>query len=235
MKSKWFVAMSMAVIMVFTTAVGLCIHALNQPQMVLSAADNQLVIVLDAGHGGMDGGVVGKCTKIKESTLNLQITQRLQYKLGDMGFTVVLTRKTDAGLYGLPTNGFKKRDMQKRKEIIQETNPDMVLSIHQNYYPAGSARGGQVFHNGEECDALLAESIQERLNAMYAEQGVKARMCKTGDYFMLGCTAKPSVIVECGFLSNAKDENLLIDDVFQDTIAQAIAGGVVAYLSQCLS
>ena len=116
-------------------AFSLCFYALTEP---VSAVWESLKIVLDAGHGGVDGGVSGSKTGVKESDLNLAFTHSIKDVLEDMGFAVTLTRKTEAGLYGTPTKGFKKRDMQKRKEIIEETEPILVLSIHQNFYPSQS-------------------------------------------------------------------------------------------------
>ncbi|MCD7729746.1 MAG: N-acetylmuramoyl-L-alanine amidase, partial [Clostridia bacterium] len=93
---------------------------------------NSPTIVIDAGHGGMDAGIYGVTTKNKESDINLAIAIYLKGYFADAGFNAVMTRKTQAGLYGLPVKGFKKRDMQKRKEIIENCNADMVISIHQN-------------------------------------------------------------------------------------------------------
>lgn len=224
--------MSMAVLMAFIAAVGLCFKALSMPQAVFSYADSGMKIVLDAGHGGIDGGVTGKVTGTKESDINLAITTRLYQTLSDMGFEVTLTRKTEAGLYGAAKKGFKKRDMQRRKEIIEETDPSLVLSIHQNFYPSKRSRGAQVFYKKEDENALkFACALQEKLNALYATEGVAARNAATGDYFILKCSDCPSVIVECGFLSNAADEKLLLSEVWQKQIAQNIAEGIVAYLS----
>lgn len=222
----------MAVVMTFVAAVALCVRALNAPQTVFSAADAGMKIVLDAGHGGVDGGVSGKKTGVKESDLNLAITRRLSQKLTDMGFEVTETRKTEAGLYGAATKGFKKRDMQKRKEIVQEADPSLVVSIHQNLYPTRTPRGAQVFYDkASESGKLFATAIQDKLNALYGGEGVKARNIQTGDYFMLKCADCPSAIVECGFLSNAEDEKLLISEAWQERLAENIAAGVVAYLS----
>ena len=94
--------------MAFSAAVGLCVSVLNAPRAV-AAMNDALRIVLDAGHGGVDGGVVGRDTGVKESDLNLAITYKLKTALEDMGFEVFLTRKTEAGLYGTTAKGFKKR------------------------------------------------------------------------------------------------------------------------------
>ena len=144
-----------------------------------------------------------------------------------------MTRKTEEGLYGAATKGFKKRDMQKRKEIIEEARPAAVISIHQNYYPSSFSRGGQAFYyKGNERGEMLAEDIQRPLNALYGGKGVKKRVKASGDFFMLSCSEYPSALVECGFLSNAKDEALLLTDSFQSEIAQAIVSGVIAYFDE---
>ena len=231
-----FLTCVVATVFLFVSAVGVCIQALLSPQTVLAGENKPLTIVLDAGHGGMDGGVVGKRTGVKESDLNLSITLRLKEVLGDMGFETVLTRKTSAGLYDAATKGFKKQDMQRRREIVQKANPALVISVHQNRYPASSVRGAQVFYKrGDESGERFAEVLQEKLNALYGKQGVKARKHTPSEYFILSCTAKPSVIVECGFLSSERDESLLLSAAWQKRLAESIAAGVVAYLADELS
>ena len=189
-------------------------------------------IVIDAGHGGMDGGVTGKKTGVKESDLNLAIALKTAEKLKDVGFEVVLTRKTEEGLYDVATRGFKKRDMQKRKEIAIEANPSLLVSVHQNLYPTRSPRGAQVFYRkNDENSRVLANRLQAKLNGLYAEQNVKNRKETGAEYFILDCVSCPSVIVECGFLSNVEDERLLISESWQRRIAENITAGILAYLS----
>lgn len=231
MKKALF-AISLTVAIIFTTAVALCVRVLNAPRAVAAFDDGGMRIVVDAGHGGIDGGVTGLKTGVKESELNLEISHCLKAALEDMGFEVTLTRKTEAGLYGAPTSGFKKRDMKRRKEIIEETEPVLVISVHQNFYPSHSVRGGQVFYNEEnERSGRLAEVLQNQMNELYASQGVNARTAKPGDYFMVHCTEYPSVIVECGFLSNSADEALLVTQNWKRRLAQSMAAGVMEYLS----
>lgn len=211
----------------FTLASLLCVFALNAPAPVFATATGNS-IVLDAGHGGVDGGVTGRTTGVKESELNLSITYALKTALEEAGFAVTLTRKTDEGLYGAATNGFKKRDMQKRKEIIEEARPAAVISIHQNYYPSRTVRGGQAFYDStSETGKRLAESVQEELNGLYGKRGVKNRLAAKGEYYILSCTSYPSVIVECGFLSNAEDEKLLLSKNFQKEIAEGVCRALV--------
>lgn len=228
-KNKKLFAVCFALFLGFISAFALCVQALNVPVPV-AVAEMKLKIVVDAGHGGIDGGVVGK-NGAKESDLNLQISLKLKDVLEETGFDVTLTRKTAAGLYGIATKGFKKRDMLKRKEIIEKAAPDLVLSIHQNFYSSSATRGGQVFYDKQnEQSKTLAVCLQTQLNDLYAKQGVKARSEKSGEYYMLQCTPYPTVIVECGFLSNAKDESLLKSNDFKTKLCRSITAGVLSYL-----
>ncbi|MBQ8374674.1 MAG: N-acetylmuramoyl-L-alanine amidase [Clostridia bacterium] len=229
MRKRSLIAAALAVVIGFLGAIGLCFSALALPARV--SATPEMTIVIDAGHGGIDGGVTGVVTGIKESDLNLAISLKLQAKLSDAGYEVVMTRRTEGGLYDTAAPGFKRRDMQKRKEICEGASPLCVISVHQNFFPSRSQRGAQVFYDqGSEQGKALAEGLQTELNELYGAHSVKARKAMTGDYFMLKLSA-PSVIVECGFLSNAKDEALLVSDDFQKKLVDRIAAGVIKNLS----
>ena len=213
----------------FILAVSLCVDSLREREVF--AIDNHLKIVVDAGHGGIDGGVTGVTTGVKESDLNLKIALKLCEKLERSGLRPALTRKTKEGLYDTTAKGFKRRDMQKRKEIIERESPALVLSIHQNFYPSASQRGAQVFYlQGDEKDEELAYHLQNRLNALYAKEGVKARKNKSADYFMLASSPCPAALIECGFLSSPKDEALLCNEVFLESLTTEIYLGVVGFL-----
>ena len=187
-------------------------------------------VVIDAGHGGIDNGVVGIKSKTDEADINLAIARILKNNFVNAGFNCVMTRTTEAGLYGTTAKGFKARDMQKRKEIIIQSDADMVISVHQNYCPLPSKRGGIVFFDKtSQCSTTLAQKIQTELNAM--PECVKLNEALHGDYFMLKCTKSPSVIVECGFLSNEKDDELLNTDEYRKALAYAIFKGAVNYFA----
>ncbi len=228
---KMIFAIGMATVVGFTAAVGMCVRVLTA--VPVGAFEAGTCIVLDAGHGGIDGGVVGKTTGVKESDLNLSITYTLKAELESLGFEVELTRKTEAGLYDSTAKGFKRRDMEKRREIIRERNPAMVLSIHQNFYPSPKTRGAQVFYSPKiEGSSVLAEGLQTKLNDLYAKVGVKGRKVTKAEFFMLECADCPSVIIECGFLSNARDEALLQEEAWQKQLAETISSGVLSYFSR---
>ncbi len=192
---------------------------------------SKIKVVLDAGHGGIDGGVSGVKTGVKESELNLKVVKKIERYLSDAGICVTLTRTSDAGLYGVATSSLKRKDMQKRKEIIEETKPDLVVSIHMNKYSLSTRRGAQVFFKeNDERGKLLADSLQESFNQM--EEAVRECTALKGDYYILNCTEYPSVIAECGFLSSPEDEALLISDTYQESLAYSIFKGIVGYLAQ---
>ncbi len=229
---KTFFAIVTALAVGFVSAVGLCIKALLV-QPVAAFSKSEMRVVVDAGHGGIDGGVIGKGTGVKESELNLAIAMELKGVLEDMGFAVTLTRKTAGGLYGTTAKGFKKRDMQRRKEIIERASPALVISVHQNFYPSKATRGGQVFYSKKnEGSKKLAVSVQAKLNELYAKEKVKERKASAGEYFMLECAPCPSIIVECGFLSNEKDERLLQKAAWQRRLAESVVGGVLEYFAE---
>ena len=196
---------------------------------VFANSNAMYTIVLDAGHGGVDSGVIGITSGKKESDINLEIVNLLQKKLTDSGFRVVLTRKTSGGLYGMPTKGFKLRDMQERKRIIDESDANIVISVHQNYFLQDrSRRGGQVFFQAKNAESKkLADSMQKQFNAL----GTREFEALSGDYYILNCTSKVAIIAECGFLSNAEEESLLITPQYQEKIVDAIIFGVLQYLS----
>ena len=192
---------------------------------------NKVKIVLDAGHGGVDGGVTGIVTGTKESELNLVIVKKLEKLLVASGFNVVLTRSSDAGLYGVATGNLKRKDMLKRKEIIESAKPDLVVSIHLNKFSITTRRGAQVFFKQDDDNSKkLATSIQSFFNSL--EESTREFNALKGDYYILNCTNYPSVIAECGFLSNPEEEKLLLTNEYQDKIVEALFKGITSYLLQ---
>ncbi len=217
-----FACLLLAVFVTF----GMCFAALSRT----AAQSLRHTVVIDAGHGGIDGGVVGVQTRMKESDINLSIARILQQEFEDTGFYVVQTRPTEAGLYGTTASGYKRRDMNKRAEIIRSSAPSVVISVHQNFFSQPSRRGAQVFFREEvKASQTLGLILQKALNEM--PECVKKSEALAGDYFVLNCSESPAVIVECGFLSNAEDEALLISPEYQKKIAKVIVQGTVEFLS----
>ncbi len=215
-----------SILLAVTVTFGICFFALART----AAQAQRLTVVIDAGHGGVDGGVVGKTSGRKESDINLSISRYLQEEFEEAGFLVVQTRPTEAGLYGMATAGYKRRDMQKRAEIINSNSPALMISVHQNFFSLSSRRGAQVFfRENSENSHTLACSIQSALNNM--PECVKKTDALKGDYYVLNCNDFPAVIVECGFLSNAEDEALLLSKEYQKRLASVIKEGALSYLA----
>ncbi len=183
-------------------------------------------VVIDAGHGGIDGGVVAK-NGVKESNLNLAYAKTLGAFFEQGGFHVVQTRKTEDGLYGLPTKGFKLRDMKARKEIIANAGPDLVISIHMNKFSQSTRSGPQVFYQqGKQSGQTLAKSLQKVFNDFTGN----SHEAIAGDYFICREIDCPAVIVECGFLSNDEDAENLQTDVYKERLCNFIYQGIMLYL-----
>ena len=187
------------------------------------------VIVIDAGHGGEDPGMIG-IKNLEEKGINLQIAKKLCAHLEKEGYTVVMTREKDQGLYGESRNNRKAQDMQKRIRIIKETTPLLTVSIHQNSYTSPEIQGAQVFYYGQsENGKKLAEILQTALIEQVDPDNHRAAKANES-YYLLKKTPTPTVIVECGFLSNPTEAELLLQDDYQDQLVNAIYTGIKTYL-----
>ncbi len=206
----------------------LVVSAVFTVKRLTRASAGRLTVVIDAGHGGIDGGVVAS-NGVKESELNLDIAKKIESRLKGYGVNVVMTRTGSGGLYGLATKGFKKRDMQKRKEIISSANADLVVSIHINKCSFAYRSGAQVFYKmGDQKSKDFALLMQSNLNQMptATEKGLSL----VGDYYILNCSSIPSVLVECGFFSNSEDERLLLTEEYRNSLAGVISSSILTQL-----
>lgn len=193
-----------------------------------ASPSDRFTVVIDAGHGGIDGGVSGITTGVKESELNLDIARKLKAKFDKSGAKTVMTRKTEAGLYGIYSKGFKRRDMQKRKQITLNAKADVFVSIHLNYYSSPLRRGAQVFYKiDEEKSKSLADIVQAELNG--GKECERDYTALAGDYYVLNEADCAAILCECGFLSNAEDEKLLLTDEYRTEIAEKIFNGIEKY------
>jgi len=188
------------------------------------------VIVLDAGHGGNDPGKIG-VNQANEKDINLQIVLRLKNYLENDGVKVVLTRETDEGLYTAADGNKKQADLRRRCEIIDEAEPDAVVSIHQNSYHEEAINGAQVFYYKTSVQGkLLAELLQKRFD--YVLGDMNRRSAKANEnYYLLIHTDCPIVIAECGFLSNWQEAERLVDGDYQDKVAWTLYMGIMQYLN----
>lgn len=210
---------------------GVCVMAAGFRRAVPVTADAQPLagwrILVDAGHGGYDGGARAKDSGVWEKTINLAVAKQVEKSLTTRGAAVFMTRTGDEDLCtdDRPANKTMKReDMENRVALAVEAKTDMVLSIHMNEYRQRSQSGPQVFYR-QGCDSgrLLAGAMQEALIAGLAPR--KERSAMAGDYFILQLDV-PSVLIECGFISNPEEERLLLTESYQALLGQSIANGV---------
>ena len=186
------------------------------------------VIVIDPGHGGHDPGKVGS-QGVYEDEINLKIALKLKNYLEQSGATVIMTRMDDDYLEGPAGNTHKRRDMSFRKQVMELSEADMIISIHQNAFTQSQVRGAQVFYYKDSENAkLLAKNVQDSIRE-YADNNNTRQIKSSQEYYILKVSSMPGVIVECGFLTNPEEEKLLISDTYQDQMAWAIYRGIVSY------
>lgn len=186
------------------------------------------VIVIDPGHGGSDGGAVGSKTGAVEAELNLKVAKLLADELTKLGFYVVMTR-TDENALG----DTKAEDMTRRKEIMQLENVDLVVSVHMNKFRDRTVSGPMVFYmKGSSEGKALADCV---IKCLCDAIGRQPRPSNPEDLFVLRVPAVPSILVECGFLSNADDEMKLISEEYQRLLARGVAEGIASYIARTIN
>lgn len=193
---------------------------------VLGPAAEGPVLVLDAGHGGEDGGAVS-LTGVAESGINLAITLRVDQLLGFCGAPPVVLREEDVSLHdqGADTLREKKAsDLRNRVQAVEQVGDAVLLSVHQNTFTDKKYHGAQVFYAPTEGSQALAEAMQEALRAaLDPENGRQAKPIPDSVYLMNHVSC-PAVLVECGFLSNPEEEALLRSADYQIRLAAVLAG-----------
>ena len=191
---------------------------------------DSFLIVIDPGHGGSDPGKVSD-TGLLEKDINLEIALLLKEEL-DSDYRVILTRESDMGLYSENDTNKKASDMRERCRIIEEEKADMLISIHQNSYTDPDVKGAQVLYYTHSAEGKkLAESIQNSIKEIASPDNNRVSK-SNNDYYMLLHTSCPAVIVECGFLSNPGEAELLNSKDYQKLIVSAIKKGIEDYLSE---
>ncbi len=204
------------IVLLMVIIIGACITVKKQNAVNTMLPIDSKVVILDAGHGGTKGD--------NEKNINLQITQKLKQYLEQGGAIVYVTRDTDEAL-----GAKKQEDMKERKKIANESQGDIFVSIHQNAFPKGSAKGAQVFyHKQSEEGKKLAEEIQKSLKK-YVDSENTREIKENTNYYILKKTELPSALVECGFLSNLEEEQKLNTQEYQEKIAWAIYIGIMNY------
>lgn len=182
------------------------------------------IIYLDAGHGGIDNGAT--VNNVNEKNINLEIVYKLKDALTNAGATVYLTRKDENDLSNKNALYRKKSDFDNRIKLINNSNADLYISIHQNIYQNKKYSGPQVFY--VKNNKQLAQTIQNTLNK-YLNTNRKIKTIN--NTYMYRLLNKPGVLIECGFLSNDNERNKLLNDNYQTKLSKIITEAIITYFS----
>lgn len=194
----------------------------------------QQVVVIDAGHGGQDGGAVSK-DGVEEQGINLQIARLLEEQLHAFGVSTVMTRKDENSIHDADAKTIREQkvsDIHNRMKLLEDTPNSILVSIHQNKFADASLWGTQVFYSPNTTTSpQLANCIQTKVQELLQPQN-KRQIKKSGSsIYLLYRAKKTAVLVECGFLSNPEEVKKLQDTEYQKKMAFAIAMGILQYLN----
>lgn len=192
------------------------------------------VIIIDAGHGGEDGGAQSS-SGILEKDINLSISQKLEAIFNSIGFKTLMIRNSDEMIYDSSCKTIREKkvsDIHNRMNLMNEYPNCIFLSIHQNHFSESKYHGAQVFYSKNNPESeVIAENIQKSI--VEKLQNENERMIKPSgtEIYLLYHAKTPAVMVECGFLSNGGEAQLLNDETYQKKMAVAVADGIIKYLN----
>ena len=238
-KSRSFILSFTIFILVYTTAVLFFCRILYSP----AAKDSDLpieqsslrTVIIDAGHGGEDGGATGVNGAL-EKDLNLIIAKKLYDELSSVGIRCVMTRSTDMLLYDREENyeGRKKAlDMQARLDIAAKYPDAIFVSIHQNSFSAEKYRGFQAYYSTNDSrSCILAQNIESCVKNSLQPSNNRVSKASSGNIYLLEKLQCPAVLLECGFISNAEECDLLCDESYQKRLCETFCDAIVDFLNQ---
>ncbi len=211
---------------------GILIKQITIPNNEEAFSDiSDIVVVCDAGHGEPDGGAVGISGTL-EKDINLDIAQKVAEILENRGIKVIMTRTSDNGIYDGDAETIRQKkisDMHKRLDIVNGSGADLFLSIHMNSFSDSSARGVHVFYNKEDEKLKnAANMIKERISDI---TGAKSHEIKStpNSLYLMQKSSVPAILIECGFLSNPTEEELLSNEKYRSKMAWAIADAIISF------
>jgi N-acetylmuramoyl-L-alanine amidase len=235
MRSIWVVsikrrnAIILGITLAFIMTLALGWGFLGQDKRIWSWTLGNRVVVIDAGHGGVDPGAVGKGL-VLEKDVTLAVSKRLQSLIQQGGAKTIMVREDDSDLgtsVGLLKR--KREDLAQRIQLAKDVQAEVYISIHANSFPNANLTGAQTFYHSDSPESkLLAQSIQQELNSMTnGKRVIKANQ----DIYVLKKAHQAAVTVELGFLSNLEEEQLMTTPDYQEKLAIAIYKGLSVYFS----
>jgi len=226
---RWYIPT--CIIVLSLAVLGACIgnHAVSAATEV-QITPERICVIIDAGHGGVDGGATS-CTGMLESGINLQIALRLDDLMHLLGYETQMIRRTDISVYTEGTSIAQKKvsDLKERVRIINSTSNGLLISIHQNQFADSRYSGAQVFYAGTPGSEALAKQLQASFVGTLNPGSRRLAKKSSGVYLMehIRCTG---VLIECGFLSNPKEEALLRDAEYQKQLCCVIGTTLCIFL-----
>lgn len=223
------------VLLFFSLVLSILVFAVmkrNMAELTAAISNQPITFIIDAGHGGEDGGAVG-VEGTTESRINLSIALRLEQFLEFCGYQTQMIRTTDVSVYtqGDTIAERKVSDLKKRVELVNHVDPAILISIHQNHFSEEQYSGAQVFYSAVSGSKELAEEMQNTLR--YTLDPNNRREIKRADsVYLLEKARCPAVLVECGFLSNSREEQLLLNSDYQKKIICAITCALTDHVSK---
>ena len=197
-----------------------------------STVKENITVVIDAGHGGVDGGTQSADGTL-EKDLNLEISFKLKSLLEFLGYNTVMLRENDELIYTEGCNSIREKkvsDQRNRLDIVRGQSNCIYVSIHQNYFTEEKYSGAQVFYSpNNELSKELAQNIQDSVVALIQNENNRKIKKSGSEIFMLDNIETPAVMVECGFMSNKKEAELLKNEDYQKKLVIAIAKGICEY------
>lgn len=193
---------------------------------------DRTTVIIDAGHGGVDGGATS-CSGVLESNINLEIALKLEAVMNLLGMKTVMIRTTDESVYthGETIAEKKVSDIKERVRVVNNTEKAILVSIHQNYFSESKYNGAQVFYAPTDGSMELAKQLQASFIANL-NPGSRRQSKKADKIYLLQHIHTPGVLIECGFISNPQEENLLRSHDYQNKLCSVIAGTCSNYLFQ---
>ena len=188
-------------------------------------------IVIDPGHGGEDGGAIG-LDGVRESRINLAVSLRMDSLLGLFGWPCVLTRMEESIEYPPDAVSVKKRkqaDLERRVQLVNNLSDPVLISIHQNKYPDVGPQGAQVLYRDDADSICLAGFVQGRLKEALESDNVRPSVPISDSIYLMRKVCCPAILVECGFLSNPEESNLLRSSAYQTRLALCMACACAEY------
>lgn len=230
--SLFYYIFSFVLLMVFIFLIINAYNNLSTSANSISSGNISHTIIIDAGHGGDDGGAVAN--NLTEKDINLKISQILSDMFVSNGYNVIMSRSSDNSIesFGTTLRERKVSDMKNRLEIYNSDENNIVISIHQNKFEIEKYSGAQIFYSpNNEKSSVLAENVKSSIVSLIQPENTRECKQATKDIYLLYNSKVPSIIVECGFLSNYEEAQKLNTEIYQKQMAYSIYLGVTDYLN----